>query len=276
MSHETETIMTLELYHGGSSVCSAKVRLGLAEKGLTWKSHHVNLPTGEQFAPDYLKINRNGVVPTLIDDGHIITESSIILEYIDGLSPHNPLMPTDRHLQVETKLWLLRCLDIHGAINTMTFSTANRDKVLASQTSEQIAASIAKMPSPKAAQKRADLLKNGLASIYVTNDFEILRLLFDDMHAALQKTQWLMGDAYSLTDTALLAYIDRLEQLGMAGLWEDRTPTIGTWLTVSRARPSYAAGIEKFVPTEAAAAMRAAGGSKWPEVKAQWETFLGG
>lgn len=266
--------MTLELYHNGASVCSAKVRIGLAEKGLDWQSHHLNLPKGEQFAPDYLKINRNGVVPTLIDDGHVITESSIILEYIDELSSNTPLMPTARHLQYETKLWLLRCLDIHGAINTMTFSTVNRDKVLASQTSAQIAASIAKMPSPKAAQKRADLLKNGLNSIYVDNDFSILKLLFDDMHAALQKTKWMMGEDYSLTDTALLSYIDRLDRLGMAGMWEDRTPTIGTWLTASRARPSYAVGIDQFIPTEAAEAMRTAGDAKWPDVKAKWDSFL--
>jgi glutathione S-transferase len=266
--------MILELYHAGSSVCSAKVRIGLAEKQLEWLGHPLSLPAGEQFKPDYLKINRNGVVPTLIDDGIVISESSIILEYIDDLSAHNPLMPQDRQRQAATKLWLLRCLEIHAAINTMTFSTANRDKILATKSTEEIAASIAKMPNMKAAQKRADLLANGLESSYVENDFQILELLFDDMQEALEKTDWLMGDDYSMADTALLSYIDRLERLGMAGLWEEDTPMVGKWLHASRLRPSYAAGVDQYIGSKEAQSMREAGGKQWPDVKRLWEAFL--
>ena len=122
--------MELKLYHGGFSVCSAKVRVGLAEKNFAWESFPIDLVAGEQFDPNYLKINRNGVVPSLIDDGTVITESSIILEHIDMLSPHNRLMPAGRMLQSATRLWLLRCLEIHAAINTMTFSTVNRHNIL--------------------------------------------------------------------------------------------------------------------------------------------------
>ncbi len=55
----------LELYHGYTSVCAQKVRLTLAEKGLEWKSHVLNL-NGDQLDPAYLKLNPNGVVPTLV------------------------------------------------------------------------------------------------------------------------------------------------------------------------------------------------------------------
>lgn len=266
--------MRLELYHGGSSVCSAKVRVGLAEKELDWTSHPVNLPAGEQFDPDYLKINRNGVVPTLIQDGRVMTESSIILEYIDGLSAHNPLMPDDQFLQCEARLWLMRCLDIHGAINTMTFSTANRDKILANNTPQQIAESIAKMPNPKAAQKRRDLLDNGLNSAYVSNDFYVLKQVFDDMEQALNRSKWLLGDTYSIADTAIIAYIDRLERLGMAGLWEDRTPQVGKWLAASRARASYTTGISDHIADADAKSMRSAGGAQWSKTKEMWDRFL--
>ncbi|MGI9364339.1 MAG: glutathione S-transferase family protein [Rhizobiaceae bacterium] len=266
--------MRLELYHGGSSVCSAKVRVGLAEKKLDWISHPVNLPAGEQFDPDYLKINRNGVVPTLIQDGRVMTESSIILEHIDGLSTQNPLMPKDQFLQSEARLWLLRCLDIHAAINTMTFSTANRDKILANNTPQQIADSIAKMPNPKAAQKRRDLLEKGLESIYVTNDFYVLKQVFDDMELALNDSQWLLGDSYGIADTAIIAYIDRLERLGMSGLWEDRTPQVGRWLAASQARSSYMIGISDHIAESEAQSMRAAGGAQWPKAKVIWDRFL--
>jgi len=266
--------MELKLYHGGFSVCSAKVRVGLAEKNFAWESFPIDLVAGEQFDPNYLKINRNGVVPSLIDDGTVITESSIILEHIDMLSPHNRLMPAGRMLQSATRLWLLRCLEIHSAINTMTFSTVNRHNILAANTPEQIADSIAKIPNPKAAAKRRDLLDNGLASAHVTSDFQVLATLFDDMQSALEKSTWLMGNEYSMADTAVIAYIDRLDRLGMAGMWEERTPKVGEWLNASKSRPSYAEGIEKFTPIASAEKTHAIGAQLWPEVKQRWDDFL--
>ena len=82
----------LELYHGTTSVCAQKVRLTLAEKGLEWQSHLLEL-NGDHLTPEYLKINPNGVVPTLVHDGTIIVESTVIIHYLDDLFPDPPLMP---------------------------------------------------------------------------------------------------------------------------------------------------------------------------------------
>ena len=67
----------LELYHNINSVCAQKIRIALAEKGLQAKEHLMTL-RGDQFDPAYMKLNSNAVVPTLVHDGHVITESSII------------------------------------------------------------------------------------------------------------------------------------------------------------------------------------------------------
>lgn len=266
----------LELYHGGTSVCSAKVRVGLAEKGLEWKGHLIDLQKGEQFEPDYLALNPNGVVPTLLDDGYIVTESSIILEYVDSLSSSNTLMPESLRGQTRARLWLLRCLDIHAAINTMTFATVNRQQIVSSKTPEEIAASIAKMPNPRAAAKRADLFEKGLDSAHVVADFFVLRKVFMDMQDALAQGPWMNGDRYSIVDAAIIAYIDRLDRLGMSGLWEERYPGVGKWLSASRQRPSYETAIGAYASPEAAQKMRDAGASQWPEVAERWDAFING
>ena len=82
----------LELYHNINSVCAQKVRIALKEKGQEAKDHIMTL-RGDQHEPAYLKLNPNGVVPTLIHDGEPITESSLILYYIDDAFPEPPLMP---------------------------------------------------------------------------------------------------------------------------------------------------------------------------------------
>jgi glutathione S-transferase len=60
-------------------VCARKVRVALKEKGREAKDHIVTL-RGDQYESTYLKLNPNGVVPTLIHDGEPITESSLILK----------------------------------------------------------------------------------------------------------------------------------------------------------------------------------------------------
>ena len=90
----------VELYHNINSVCAQKVRIALKEKGQEAKDHILTL-RGDQHDPAYLKLNPNGVVPTLIHDGEPITESSLILYYIDDAFPEPPLMPKkplQRHL----------------------------------------------------------------------------------------------------------------------------------------------------------------------------------
>ena len=83
----------LELYNHDMSVCAAKVRFAMAEKGLEYTSHMVNLLTREHKAPKYLALNPNGVVPTLVHNGHVIYESTIINEYLEEKFPQTPLMP---------------------------------------------------------------------------------------------------------------------------------------------------------------------------------------
>ena len=77
----------LDLYHHGSSVCAAKVRFALGEKGLAWQGHYLDILKGDQFAPEYQKLNPKAVVPTLVHDGHVIVESTVINEYIDESFP---------------------------------------------------------------------------------------------------------------------------------------------------------------------------------------------
>lgn len=264
----------LKLFHGKGSVCSIKVRIGLAEKNLDWQSCLIDLPKGEQFAPEYLKINPNAVVPTLIDGNFVVIESSVILQYIDNLRDENMLMPKDNKARTTTLIWLLRCLDIHAAINTMTFSTAGREKIIASRTPEEIENLISKMPNPRAASKRRDLIKNGVSSGHLDGDFFTLYRAFTDMQSALERSSWLTGNYYQMADTAIVAYIDRLDRLAMFGLWEERFPAISNWLEASKARPSYRTALDPFVSQAETDLTRVAGEKNWPAVKERWEEFL--
>ena len=82
----------LELYHNINSVCAQKVRIALAKKRQAVTEHLLTLQ-GDQSDSTYMKLNPNGVVPTLVHDGNVIVKSSLILYYIDEAFPDLPLMP---------------------------------------------------------------------------------------------------------------------------------------------------------------------------------------
>ena len=236
----------LTLYHGTRSVCSAKVRIALAEKQLTYESRLINLYTGEQLHPAYLKLNPMGVVPTLVDAKGPVIESSVIIQYVDDISDHNRLMPRDPHVAALVRRYLLRCLEIHAATNSLTFATAGRLRELKKSAAEREAYYL-QMPDPAMAAKRRDLVDNGVDSAFVDKAAYSFGCLFRDLedHLSDSNESWIFGD-FSLADIALIAYIDRLDRLGLDGFWTTSYPHVTNWLACFHHRASYLSEIDAY------------------------------
>ena len=79
--------MAMILYNAPQSTCSQRVRFVLNAKQLPFEERRLDLLAGDQLKPDYLKLNPNGVVPTLDHDGGIVIDSSVIMEYLDEVAP---------------------------------------------------------------------------------------------------------------------------------------------------------------------------------------------
>jgi maleylpyruvate isomerase len=82
------------LYNYALSSASYRVRIALALKGLQVNSVTLDLRAGEQRLEKYLQLNSQGFVPALsLDDGAVLTQSVAIIEYLDEMHPHPPLLP---------------------------------------------------------------------------------------------------------------------------------------------------------------------------------------
>ncbi|MGH7964202.1 MAG: glutathione S-transferase family protein [Candidatus Binatia bacterium] len=87
-----------------------KVRIYLAEKGLTLPLKELNLRAGEQRTPAFLKMNPFAGVPILeLDDGTIIPESLAIMEYLEEIYPEPPLIGADAVTRALVRAWERRC-----------------------------------------------------------------------------------------------------------------------------------------------------------------------
>lgn len=89
--------VSLELYHYWRSSASYRARLALNLKGLDYAIHPINLLAdgGQQHQEHYRSINPQGLVPTLVHNGHAIGQSLAIMEYLDEVFPSNALLPSE-------------------------------------------------------------------------------------------------------------------------------------------------------------------------------------
>ena len=263
----------LRLYHAPTSVCSQKVRLGLALIKLDYDSRVLDLQSGDQLAPEYLELNPDAVVPTLVDGDLVVVESSLILAYLDRVYNGSALMPQDTAGRARAEHWLLRCIAIHAAINALSFATAMGPQIRAAKSDAEIDALAAQFPDPIMGAKRRDLILSGLASDYVGQALMHLRRMLADMQAALAKAPgWMSGAAApGIVDVALAAYVDRIERLGFAGMWADDFPLVGGWLQGWRGTSAYAAAIGAHIPAAFDARMRGSGAAHWAELQQLWQ-----
>ena len=229
----------LYLYQGSTSVCSVKVRLVLAEKGLAFDGETLDLQRGDQHRPEYAKLNPNEVVPTLIHDRKVIIESTLIIEYLDEAFPEPPLMPTGPYARAIARLFMKKIDDyLHSACSTITFATANR-RVLLKRTPEELEAHLAKIPNSDYRERQRLSIAHGLAAPHVAQAVMQYDKYITDMEAALGDTPYLAGEAFSLADAAATPYIFRAEAVGMDGLWQKRRPKVALWYDRIRARKSF-------------------------------------
>ena len=255
----------LELYHNINSVCAQKVRMALLEKGVAATEHLLTL-RGDQFDPAYMKLNPNGLVPTLVHDGTVILESSLILYYIDEAVTGPALMPKDPKLRHRVRVFN-KLIDEYGhmACMTLTFATAFRPRLL-TLSKEQQEAEYAKTPNKKRAEIKRDVITHGLDSGFAREALTVKDKLLHMIDDAVKDGPYLAGDAWSLAEAAVIPYVLRLELLRMAKLW-DRYPGVAKWWDLVKHRPSTEQAIWSRMGDGDWAPFKSITDDPWPKVR---------
>jgi len=108
----------MKLHSYFRSSASFRVRVALYLKGLEHDAAYYHLRRVEHRAPDYLALNPQGLVPSLEDEGAILTQSLAILEYLEERYPEPPLLPKDAagRARVRAMADVVAC-DIHPLNN---------------------------------------------------------------------------------------------------------------------------------------------------------------
>ena len=109
--------MSVTLYGFWRSLAAYRVRVALNLKGIAFEEIAINLAAGEQYGEAYESLNPQHVVPLLKHDGHEVTQSMAILEYIDDIWPTPTLLPGDSFEKAQIRaLALVTIADTHPLI----------------------------------------------------------------------------------------------------------------------------------------------------------------
>lgn len=218
----------LKLYHNAISTCSQKVRLVIAHKGLEFDSQDVDLFGGGQHEPEYVKLNPNHVVPTLVHNGEVLIESTLINEYLEDAYPQVPMMPVDPAIRHSVRM-ITKRLDekVHPVTGIITFAIGPRSLLL-QQPKAAREANINAIPDPVRRAARRSVIEHGVKAPEFSNAISVMLAFMETMNESLEEKNWLSGESFGLADAAVLPYVLRLDHLTMTPVLEAR-PHLMAW-----------------------------------------------
>jgi glutathione S-transferase len=95
----------MKLHHNPLSPNDRRVRLTAAVLGIQLDEHKIDFAKGEHKSPEYLALNPNGAIPTLVDGDFVLTESRAIMQYLASKKPESGLLPKDEQARADVTRW---------------------------------------------------------------------------------------------------------------------------------------------------------------------------
>ena len=229
---------TVKLYHWEPNANSGKPMLALAEKGVAFDSHYLDLLGFDQHKPDYLAINPAGTIPAMIHAGRVLTESTAMMEYADGAFDGPSLMPADpidrwrvRWWMKFMDQWLAPSFSMLGWSEFIGPSVRQRDPA-------ELEAAIERIPMEERRVAWRKAIYNRFSAEELAESKRRCTIGTRMLEEELATRTWLGSNSYSLADANgfNLAYII---PLGQPELANDRaTPHLMEWLRKIYERPA--------------------------------------
>jgi len=231
--------MSFTLYNAPQSTCSQRVRFVLNAKGLPFDEVKLDLLGGDQLKPDYLKMNPNGVVPTLVHDGAVVIDSNVITEYLDEVEPEPvSFTPEDPVLRARMRT-LMHYIDEMpaAAVRVPTFNLAFLPR-FAKMGDEEFVAFAESKPLRK--EFMLAMGRTGFPESEMKAALARLRRTYERKDAEIAKSggPWLLGKEISLADVAVMPAVVRMADLGLDTQWAD-LPRVQTWYDNIRAHAAF-------------------------------------
>jgi glutathione S-transferase len=230
--------MMLKLYSFGPGANSLKPMLALYEKGLDFTVHRLNPAIFEHHEDWFKAINPRGQVPALDHDGHIITESTVICEYLEDVFPDaNPLRPSDPVARAEMRVWT-KWVDEYFCWCVSTVGWERMIGPMARALSDdEFEAKIARIPVVEQQTKWRNARK-GFDKAVLADEMRKIGVSVKRLETRLSESEWLAGDQYTLADICNFAIAMGMQFGFPEFVNAGETPHLLAWINRIAARPA--------------------------------------
>jgi len=233
----------LDLYHYEPTANSMKVLLCFKEKRLEFTSHYVDLHNFEQHSPDYVAINPNGQVPALVHDGHVITESTVINEYVDEVFPDIPLKPDTALGRARMRVWT-KFVDeyFNPSVSLIGWHHIVKD-IVKGLSEAEFEEMLKRVPLEEQRVKWRLAAGQAFPPEQLEDAKRKIGTSITRMEKQLGQTKWLAGDTYSLADIACYTLTAATPRFFPEFLNETVAPHTWEWLAAMNERPAVKAAL---------------------------------
>lgn len=207
----------MKLYDFTHAPSPRRVRIFLAEKGLTVPSVQIDLVKKEQLSPDYRRVNPDCTLPALeLDDGTVLCETMAICRYVEEIQPAPPLFGRDAKDRAIVEMWNRR-VEFNGYLR---------------------AADILRNSEPRFADRGLPGVEGGVPQIpaLVDRGRDALKRLYARLDAELANREFIAGPHYTVADITALVTVDFAGRTGLAIPAE--FAHLARWHQAVSARPS--------------------------------------
>jgi glutathione S-transferase len=228
----------LKLYSFGPGANSLKPMLALHEKGLDYEQHLLDPRKFEHHSDWYKQINPRGQVPALEDNGKIITESTVICEYLEDEHPTEvKLRPDSSYDRAMMRIWT-KWVDEYfcWCVSTIGWNRVI-GKWVAGLSDEEFEEKVSAVPVPEQ-QVKWRRARAGFPQEMIDEEMRKIRVSVRRLDDHLRDHEWLVPGMYTLADICNFAIANGM-QYGFADLvnMED-TPGLMRWIEQINARPA--------------------------------------
>lgn len=228
----------LKLYSFGPAANSMKPLLTLFEKGLPFEKNRLDPAKFEHHTDWFKAINPRGQVPALVDGAHVITESTVICEYLEDEYPTEVKLRPDTsygraQMRVWTKwvdeyfCWCVSTIGWHRYVGNMVKGLSDEEfeeKVKAIPVVEQ--------------QVKWRRAREGFPQEMLDEEMRKIAYSVERLDAHLREHEWLVPGQYTLADICNFAIANGM-QVGFAELVnKEKTPGLVRWIEQIKARPA--------------------------------------
>ncbi|MEI9964777.1 MAG: glutathione S-transferase family protein [Caulobacteraceae bacterium] len=230
----------LEVYTWEPNANSGKPLLTLKEKGVEFDYHFIDMGKREQHSPEYVAINPNGTVPTVIHDGFKMFESSPAMEYIDEVFDGPSLRPSEPWQRARMRWWMRYIDEYMNPCLAMQAGTmfGRRGPEMSEQELEEAAE---RVPLPERRKVwRLIMSRQGATDAEVAESQRRVGAAIREFERALGEYPYLAGPTYSLADIDAMTTLHSWP-LSREDVSEALTPNLWAWLRRCHARPGIKA-----------------------------------